>query len=365
MRQGAVQSEFQVVSIESRIVREKEKMKIKKEYFILAIIIIALSVYLVMRRGDRTLYELPEMPPVSQKEITRLEIARGQTVIDLNKKDNNWYIAPKEYPADEDKVKGMLESIEKLTLTALVSESKTYNLYDLSAETKINVKAWQGDSLKRDIDMGKTASSFRHTFVKPAGDDRVFHARGNFRNMFDTTVGDLRDKKILTYTPSDIQEIQITKEKQSYKLARTQQPETEKSAAADKKESASPPVQKPVWRTPDGETSDEAVVDQLLTKLSDLRCETFIEDRGKAEFTSPSINIQLKGAQQYSLSIFAKPEGEDAQHPAISSASKYAFLLRNSDAESILKNVSIILKEPDTKDESAGPDKTESKPAKE
>ena len=45
-------------------------MKIKKEYIILALIIIALSVYLVMRRGDRTLYELPDLPQVSQKEIT-------------------------------------------------------------------------------------------------------------------------------------------------------------------------------------------------------------------------------------------------------------------------------------------------------
>ena len=340
-------------------------MKIKKEYVILAIIIVALSVYLVMRRGDRTLYELPEIPQVSQNEITRLEITSGQTVIDLNKKDNNWYIAPKEYPADADQVKGMLDSIEKLTLTALVSESKTYNLYDLSTEKKINVKAWQGDSLKRDIDVGKTASSFRHTFVKPAGDDRVFHARGNFRNTFDTTVDDLRDKKILIFTPADIQEIEIIKENQTYKLVRAQQPTADEPTAADKKDSAPPPEQKSVWQTPDGGPGDEAAVNQLLNSLSNLRCETFIADRGKEEFTSPSINIQLKGAQQYSLSIFAKPEGEDAQHPAISSDSDYAFQLRNNDSESIMKNVSSILKEPENNDETAEPDKPQSDSTKE
>ena len=91
-------------------------MKIKKEYIILAIIIVALSVYLVMRRGDRTLYELPEMPQVSQKEITRLEITKGKTIIDLNKKDNSWQIAPKEYPADADKVNSMLDNIEETYL---------------------------------------------------------------------------------------------------------------------------------------------------------------------------------------------------------------------------------------------------------
>ncbi len=334
-------------------------MKIKKEYIILAVIIIALSVYLIMRRGDRTLYELPEMPQVSQKEITRLQIAKGKTIIDLNKKDNRWYIAPKEYPADADKITNMLNNIEKLTLTALVSESKNYQLYDLAEETKITVKAWQGDSLRRDIDVGKTASSFRHTFVKPAGDDRVFHARGNFRNTFDTTVDDLRDKTILTYTPSDIQQIQITKETQSIKLNRTQLPEKEDSTTAAKKESASPPAQKTGWQTADGRIVDEASVNQLLNTLSDLSCEAFIEDRGKEDFTTPLINIQLAGSLEHSLSIFAKTEEKDTKHPAISSASKYAFLLQDSQAEGILKDSSNILKDPETAEKTSGLEKPE------
>ena len=340
-------------------------MKIKKEYIILAIIIIALSVYLVMRRGDRTLYELPEMPQVSQKEITRLEITRGKTVIDLTKKDDSWYIAPKEYPADAGKVKNMLDNIEKLTLTALVSESQNYDLYDLSGEAKINVKAWQADNLKRDIDLGKTASSFRHTFVKTAGDDRVFHARGNFRNIFDTTVDDLRDKTILTYTPSDIQQIQITQENQSFMLTRTQLPAKEESPPAEKEESAAPPAQKTVWQTPDGRTGDEAAVNQLLNTLSKLRCESFIEDRGKEDFTAPLINIRLKGSQEYSLSIFAKTEEKESEQPAISSASKYAFRLNDSAAQGIMKDASNILKEPETDENTTEPEKPESEPGKE
>ena len=340
-------------------------MKIKKEYIILAVIIIALSVYLVMRRGDRTLYELPQIPQISQNEITRLEISKGKNLIGLNKKDNSWYIAPKEYPADAGKVKNMLDNIEKLTLTALVSESKNYNLYDLSGEAKINVKAWQGDNLKRDIDVGKTASSFRHTFVKPADDNRVFHARGNFRNTFDTTVDDLRDKTILTYTPSDIQQIQITQEKQSFMLNRNQLPEKEAPPTADKKESASSPTQKTVWQTPDGRTGDDAAVDRLLDMLSNLRCETFIEDRGKEDFTTPLITIQLKGTQEYNLSIFAKTEEKETEHPATSSASKYAFLLTDSEAQGIMKDASNILKEPGSDEKTTEPEKPESTPEKE
>ena len=341
-------------------------MKIKKEYIILAVIIIALSVYLVMRRGDRTLYELPQMPQVPQKEITRIEITRGKAIIDLTKKDDSWYIAPKEYPADAGKVKNMLDNIEKLTLTALVSESQNYDLYDLSGEAKINVKAWQADSLKRDIDVGKTASSFRHTFVKTAGDERVFHARGNFRNTYDTTIDDLRDKLILTYPPSEIQQIQITAENQTFILNRIQLPETKESPTADKKEDASPPAQKAGWQTSDGRTADEAAVNRLLNTLSSLRCDTFIEDRAKEDFTTtPLINIQLKGSQEYSLSIFAKAEEKETQQLAISSASKYAFLLTDSQTQGIMKDSSAILKKPEPDEKTSELEKPESKPQKE
>ena len=102
-------------------------MKIKKEYIILVLIIAALCVYLVMRSSDRALYQLPDVPQVSQKEITRLQITKGNTAIVINKQDSNWYIAPAGYTADTNKVKAMLDNVEKLTLTALVSESKDYN----------------------------------------------------------------------------------------------------------------------------------------------------------------------------------------------------------------------------------------------
>jgi len=46
-------------------------MKIKKEYIILAVIIAALLLYLSQRRTDRTLYQLPDMPEISNSDITK------------------------------------------------------------------------------------------------------------------------------------------------------------------------------------------------------------------------------------------------------------------------------------------------------
>jgi len=313
-------------------------MKIKKEYIILALVIIALSAYLVMRSSDRTQYQLPDIPQVAAKNISRLQITKGQTGIVINKKDDKWYIAPDEFPADANKVKNMLNAIEKLTLTALVSESKNYNLYDLDEEKKINVKAWQGENLRRDVDLGKTASSFRHTFVRPVGDERVFHARGNFKNNFDFSVDDLRDKLVLVLNPADIQQFQVVKDARSLTLNKTQALVAVEGVQAQKQTEAAPEAHKPVWQAADGRPVDEAVVNQLLNAVSNLRCEKFINDRQKEDFTSPLFTLQLKGSQEYSLSIFAKTADKDTDFPAVSSGSNYPFLLSGSQVDRIMQD---------------------------
>jgi hypothetical protein len=311
-------------------------MKVKKEYIMLAVVIIALTVYLVMRSSDRIQYLLPDVPQAAAKDISRLQITRGQTTIVINKKDDKWYIAPDEFPADANKVKDMLNAVEKLTLTALVSESKNYNLYDLNEDKKLNVKAWQGEDLKRDVDLGKTASSFRHTFVRPAGDERVFHARGNFKNNFDFSVDDLRDKLVLALNPADIKLIQVIKDQQTLTISKSQAPVVVDNTEAEKKSDPGPGAKKSAWQAADGRPVEETAVNQLLNAVSDLRCEKFIIDRQKEDFTSPLFTLQLKGGQEYSLSIFAKTAEKDTDFPAVSSGSNYPFLLSGSLVDSIL-----------------------------
>ena len=311
-------------------------MKVKKEYIILPLVIIALTVYLVMRSSDRTQYQLPDVPQVAAQEISRLQITKGQAIIVINKKDDKWYIAPDEFPADANKVKDMLNAVEKLTLTALVSESKNYNLYDLNEDKKLNVKAWQGEDLKRDVDLGKTASSFRHTFVRPAGDERVFHARGNFKNNFDFSVDDLRDKLVLALNPADIKLIQVIKDQQTLTISKSQAPVVVDNTEAEKKSDPGPGAKKSAWQAADGRPVEETAVNQLLNAVSDLRCEKFIIDRQKEDFTSPLFTLQLKGGQEYSLTIFAKTAEKDTDFPAVSSGSNYPFLLSGSLVDNIL-----------------------------
>jgi hypothetical protein len=305
-----------------------ETVKLKKEFIILGAIIVALTVYLFQRSGDRTRYSLPEVPALAPSEITKIEITHaGQSVV-LARKDERWIIDPPGVAAAPQSVQEMLEALTGLTLTALVAESKNYSLYELDDEHKIHVRAWQDGRLRRELDIGKTAPSFRHTFVRLAGDDRVYHARDNFRGRFTGGPADLRDKTVLAFKQSEIAAVRITSGSAEATFTRDKAPEP----------GAPTPEGAGLWKDPTGATVNAARLTALLAALSDLRCEKFIPDRGKDSFGRPVFSITLTGGQEHSLSIFAPSGTDSGDHPAVSSASDSPFVLSEGQAKTIMQD---------------------------
>ncbi len=320
-------------------------MKAKKELLLLILVIIAVSLYLVFRTTDKTHYQLPDIDEIAEKEITKIEIAKAGSSIVLDKKDNKWLIAPKGYPAEAGKVKNMLDVISELTLTALVSEAENDHLYDLTDDKKITIKAWAEESLKREFEMGRTAPSWHHTFVKFADNTRVYHAEGNFKDKFDLTVEKLRDKIVLSFDQNEIGEIEITKGNQTIALVKKESPMEPSDEEADKEKAPQAPLKKETsWENPDGDKADEYTIKSMLSALSNLSCEKYIEDKGKDSFVEPVYTVKMKGAQHIMLSIFEKPDGEAKNYPAISSENDYPFLLSEYQAGRIMKAPDEVLK---------------------
>ncbi len=320
-------------------------MKVKKELIILFVVIVGLSLYLIFRNQDNTHYKLPKLAHISGKQISKIEISKQETSIVLNKKDNFWHIGPDEYPANSNKIEKMLDVIEGLSLTALVSESENYNRYDLNDEKKITIKAWEKGAVKRTFDIGKVASSFRHTFVKLENDDRVYHARGNFINDFDKTVEELRDKTVLAFNQDEIQYVHITKEKTEIEFTRSDIPVDVKTT--EKPDTATPPPSQvqTIWKTADGKRGDKAKIERLLSSLSNLNCHEYINDSKKEDFSNPICTIELKGTKEYKLSIFSKKDKEASDYPAISSENNYPFSLSKSQADNLMKEPNELIKE--------------------
>ncbi|NQU14283.1 MAG: DUF4340 domain-containing protein [Desulfobacteraceae bacterium] len=322
-------------------------MKVKKEYVLLVLIILALSIYLYVRSTDRTLYEIPEVPDLAGDDITEIDISRpGGATISLNKKDDQWVIQPQGFVADTDKVKAMVNHIKKITLTALVSEAKDYNRYKLGDDQKITVKARTGDKLSRDFDVGKTAPSYQHTFIKLADDANVYHARGNFRSDFDQTVESLRDKTVLSFDKKEITEIRISKGQETLILDRKEvsvEPEPTQKAEKEKKPAAK---KETVWVNPAGKKGDASKVSSLLKALSDLECKRYIGNRKKDDLKDPVYRVRLKGLQEYTLSIFAKKNKDAKSYPAVSSQNDDPFELADYQANKIMIAPDEMLEKP-------------------
>ncbi|MEE8541433.1 MAG: DUF4340 domain-containing protein, partial [Desulfobacterales bacterium] len=292
-------------------------MKLKKEFFILVIIIVALVGYLIFKNRDRVQYQLPDLAKIEQNQISKLELTQSGKDIVLNKKDNAWYIAPHEYPADPEKINPMLAALEELKVTALVSESKNYLRYDLSPEKKITVKAWAGSTPSREVNIGKSAATFQHTYVTLPNDPNVYHARGNFRSKFDQSVDTLRDKLVLSVNVGDLHEIRII-EKGQTTVIRKRKSEPEKSDSKDKKSKAQ-------WETKTGQTIDSGKLEAFLAFFSRLYGDKYIDQKQKSDFQDPVYQINFIEKKEHSLSFFDKIDPKAGNYPGISSANPYPF----------------------------------------
>lgn len=323
-------------------------MKLKKEYAVLAVIIIGLVLYLVFHKTDRTHYSTPVLTEIPATKISKIDLTVSGTPVELSRKDDIWYIGEEAYPADSGKVKDMLDILEKLSVTALVSESKNYIRYDLDDANKISVKAWIGTEAGREFDIGKNAPTFQHTFVKLKGDPNVYHAGGDFRNKFDYTADELRDKTVLSFEKDSIGEIHIVKDGQTLIARREKgsEAQTEAEKETNKTDKTPPKAEQSeiVWRTGKGQSLEKEKVQRLLSSLSNLKCKTYINDRKKEDLEKPLCSIILKGVADYSIDLFPKTTEDAKVHPARSSENDYPFELPEAKANSIFSASDDLLK---------------------
>jgi len=316
-------------------------MKAKKEYLVLAGIIIALSLYLVLHQRDRTQYELPVLQELPASEITRIEILKPEgPALALERKNDGWILLPNAYPAESGKTIALVESIGTLTLTALVSESQNYERYGLGKEEKIGVKAWVKEKLKRDFGVGKAGPSLQHTFVLLAGDKRVFQARENLKSRFDQTLDDLRDKGVFKIEASGVEAVELNDGKKMLSLVR--KPIPVEVGTEQKSEPAAAQDQR-TWESPEGKV-DESKVTQLLGVLSNLKCRAYIYDQKKTDFSAPVYTVRVKGVEEHTLLLFAKNEKSKNDYPAVSSQNDSPFLLPEHQAKQIMLPLDQIVK---------------------
>jgi len=332
-------------------------MKVRKEAVILAVIIIGLSLYLILNKRDRNLYEVPELAPIPVAEISKLRFASAGDTIVMTRKAGNWVINDAAYPGDANKIKRVSELVANLKLATLISESKAYQRYELDDAHKIAVQVWQSGKLVREFDVGKTASSHRHTFVKLADDPRIYHAHENLRSQLAGDTDAFRDKRVMSFEKEQIKGVHIQKDDQQLTFKKEIKEAAEEDASTQSQQSGHE-QEKYHWKDAEGNLADANKIDRLIKDMSDLKCQRYIDDKTKSDLSNPMVTLTLEGSETYALSLFDKSD-EDSDYPAISSQSDYPFLLSGWRADQVVKFMDEIQtndKEPETSESDDGTD---------
>ncbi len=323
----------------------------KKEYLILIAIIAGLCAYLFTHNENRNNYALPELKTLTGSDITGITIEQKGKTLRVSKTNDVWGVTEKAYPADVDKINTLIKTIKDLRITALVSEKGDLQRYQLDTKNRIKVTASGASGVIRTFEVGKTAPSYNHTFVKLKDDDHVYHAAGNFRREFDVDADDLRNKQVLSFDEKDIKTMELQTSGITRTLVATtgKAPDTvppPKSTGDDTDETSSAQEKaKTVWTFQDDNTpGDKETIQQLLSSLSSLDCDGYAadEDSKALSDTPPLCKITLSGDQEMHLTLFEK-KSEGNNYPALSSGTPFPFVLDEYQGKNLLTKVNTLL----------------------
>jgi hypothetical protein len=319
----------------------------KKEYIILIILIIGLSGYLGLKKDNQVHYELPTIPQVDTTRIDRVEISKADRLVVLNKGENGWTVTDKKFSANPEDIEQMIGTLKAIKLSALVSEAKDLARYELDDTHAVKVKALAGKEAVRSFVIGKTAPSYNHTFIYLDDKNRtVYQANGNFKSQFDKEIADFRDKKVLEFDPAGVKKVTLEKQGQIVTLIKSQTPETTDQEKDETKKDLiekKPLPEKSTWKKEDGSLTDQKTISDLLSSLSKLECQAFLDEDKAARLKEiqPSCKILLENDKPFILNLFNKNDDQDVQGSC--SYTPYAFTLSSYKAEDIVSYADKLL----------------------
>ncbi|MCK4549300.1 MAG: DUF4340 domain-containing protein [Candidatus Krumholzibacteria bacterium] len=313
----------------------------KKEYIILAATIVALGLYLVLRNTDRTHYEIPEIDTPDAEQVTRLDIIGPSGRLEMKKSGDSWLSEPEGYPIEKGKVDGMLEALGGLDIVSLVSEAESYVQYDLGNKKRVFVEASSIEKSLLKLDIGKVASTQRHTYVKLVDDKNVYQVSGNIRRTFDVEIWALRDKKVMTLDRNLITGLTIETDGEKISLTKISNP-------VEPVEEGQPPQMVTAWITADSTEADGKIIDGILGRLANLQSDGFPEDDEQVDMSEPAFTLTIHGTKSETLKIY----GLSGEKMFLASSSQYEFpfMLAEWKLSQIRKTPSDVMGQADEKE---------------
>lgn len=314
------------------------RRKLTREVIVVLVVSLAALIYLLVQRNDHTQYRVPVLVTLDQKGLSKILIEKSDETVELVNRDGAWIIAPNQYQTDKEKVQKAIDAVANLKLAELISRSGNDAMYDLNPDKRIRVSLFKGSEMIRQIDFGKVAGTYRHTFVRLQNQNEVYQASGSLRSDLDLKSDDFRDKMVLKIDSNEVTRIKLSNAGQNFEFSKTVSTAQPATAAAPAGQPAPAPAEIVNWNSvPERkEAVKKEALDDLLAKLQDLRCDRF----AAADTTVGEVMFELtvQAAAAHTLTFFKPASDEATEILARSSQSPYLFYLSKWSADGIKKN---------------------------
>ena len=143
----------------------------------------------------------------------QIVIEKSDGNLTLVNEDGKWVINSEKYEAIESNVDSMIDyakSINALDRVASLSNTASVSKYEFDEANAIKVTVSAGEKVLRTFTLGKDATTGIQCYATVNGSNDIYLIDGDYRNIYDKTVDQLRSKTVYTVDSVDISSVSVT-----------------------------------------------------------------------------------------------------------------------------------------------------------
>ena len=148
-----------------------------------------------------------------EEEPDAILIDKYDGKLNILKEGDTWVINDEKFEATTSSIDSMIDyakEIRALDRVAKITNDAVRNKYEFDSGNVINVTIKAGDKVLRTFSLGKDSSTGIQCYATLNGSDDVYLVDGDYRNVFDKTVDQLRTKTVYSVDSADITSVSIT-----------------------------------------------------------------------------------------------------------------------------------------------------------
>ncbi len=217
-------------------------------------------------------------PDLTPEALTALVVRSDEGDEVRLERDGGWRLrAPVDAPADPMTADALAAAVADLATESTFDDPEPRESYGLTGEPRVRAEAGERHVA---LWLGDATPTGTNTYVAAEGDERVFTVATYRTNALRKSLGDLRDARILSFDREAVTDVEVTWKGGGVAVAKGEE----------------------AWRVrkPLDAAADEGTISGLLSDLSYLRAEDYVDEPAAEQRTalgSPAYQVTLRGAE--------------------------------------------------------------------